>query len=228
MGGGKMIKNMEINSSIIYPLDYEAKYHEIVELLNEELFCGITEETTTQVNAITNISKKKRTQKNEILPMLTANQVYDTVSLCLRKNMPMDLSQAQNLDPQEYQNALYWFIKTMQYIGKYICMMPNIPLYCAFVGITSDTYEILRADPIYSTVIKGVNNYIDGGDFVASQANMSDNSATRFKLQANEIGGGVTKQIEKITVNQTNYISENEMKQGMLIWAKSKGLISKK
>lgn len=196
------------DDTIIDPTDYKSKYEQVIEILNAELFNGLTEENTKEVNIITGTSKKIKASKNDVLPVLSPLHVSTRLNECLRVYRPLTLTEAKLLTQQDLLNALKYFMKLNSEINKFIAFIPDKPLFSIFCGFTTQVYNELMQDSVLSDILISADEYIISLNTTASQANLVDAKTTAFKLQANSIGHGVTRQVEQLTVVQNNYLDK--------------------
>lgn len=207
-----MAKNYIIdNGNVIEPTDYEGKYHEVVENL-EELFGELTQENTTQTNTYGN-QYKMQYRKNEIMPILTPMQVSTKLNESLRLYRPLSYAEVQRMTPDDLQNAFVWFMRLTSYINQYLTYVTDKQLFCAFVGTTVQVYNDLLQEPAFCEILNGVEDYLVSLNFTASQSGLTDRATTMAKLQTNAQGHGLTKQIDSVqnvTINMLDKGKVNE------------------
>lgn len=126
----KTYQLIENETNVIMPTQYESKYQEIVERLDNELFGELNEENTTETRANGQVVKK-RANKNDILPYLSTMQVATKLNECLRVYRPLSLDEIKGFEPSDLLNGFNIFMKLVSYINKYITYVPNRQFLCS-------------------------------------------------------------------------------------------------
>ena len=197
------------DEEIINSTDWKAKAENIIERLDEELFAGLTEESSydTTYDRFGNEKKtKKRVKKGEIMPGISAAQVTAKLNRFLRIYKPMGFKEACSLDEREYLEAYGYYLDIISHINKFTTFLGDKQTYSAFVNITSDVYNELLLDPKYSGVFASIEDGFVQSNFSVAQAGLVDGKTTITKLQTKAAGHNLVKNPESITIVQNNRI----------------------
>ena len=209
------IINLDENGQYVAPTDYKAKYEELVERLNNDLFNDVVakleeeaEEKKKQPKFNQPYDNSTKYSKNELRPTLTPMMVTSRLNRYLRVFRPMNFEDAKAIDDMEYIEAFGYYCDLISYINDYLVYMPDKQTFCAFVNITTDIYNELLSDPLHAQVFKSFEDSFVQTNFSAAQAGIVDTKTTLAKLQTKDAGHNLIKSPDNITVNNYNSIDK--------------------
>lgn len=211
------IINLDENGQYVAPTDYKAKYEELVDKLQTELFDKVEEMADQKLDKIDEKSSRGKSAsysdvmsyaKNELQPILTPMMVTSRLNRYLRVFRPLNFDEAKNVEDTEYLEAFGYYCDLISYINDYLVYMPDKQTFCAFVNITTDIYNDLLSDPLHAQVFKSFEDSFVQTNFSAAQAGIVDTKTTLAKLQTKDAGHNLVKSPDSITVNQYNTIDK--------------------
>lgn len=193
--------------NIVNSTDWEAKSKEIIAKLDEELFDKLSEDDSYDIRYSKDgeeLSRtKKRVQKGEIMPLISATKVATMLNRLLRIYKPLTYQDAQSITPEEYIEANLYYLDVISHINDYIVFLPSKQSLSAFLNISVETYNDMLANPMYSEVFKSFEDGFVDTNYISAQSGVVDSKTTMAKLQTKEAGHNLVKNVDfvKITVN---------------------------
>ena len=214
------------DGDIINPTDYEQKYRNIVQELEDTLFGKLSLSKADRVVLDDNgnvLAEQKGTQtqkfsKNAIMQDIQPAQVTIVLNRLMRRYRPFSLPDAKKMPPEEFLNAYEWFCKLMEHINKYIVYIPDKQTYCAFVNITTNIYNELLQDTTYGPIFESFEDSFVQTNFLAAQAGIVDSKTTISKLQTRDAGHNLVKNPELMTVNNFQTIDRQQVNAQLEKW----------
>jgi len=198
-------------------IDYKQKAEEIIKKLNENIFgkINIDEYFEPEYDEKGNVKGKKRKavslKKNQIMPALSPTSVNACFEGILRSYMPLSYGEAKMYDPQDFLSAYSEFCKIITHINEYLIFKMTKPHFCAFCGITTDTYNMLAQDVVFTDVIKWLNDSFASSIFVDSASGLYNSAAVINEGQTKDVGLNMVKNPEAVVFTNNQFINTKEI-----------------
>lgn len=207
---------IDTTGRVVNETDWEGKANEIIAKLDEEVFDKISDEDVygEKKDFYGNVIKwKKAIKRNELKPTLSPTQITTKLTRYMLIYRPMDLRQAETLEPEDYIKANLSYLDIISHINDYITYLPSKQELCQFINITVDTYNQLLENPKYTDTFKAFEGSFINNNFNSAQAGMIDSKTTITKLQTKDEGHSLVKSPESVTLINTTKIDKVEIGQ---------------
>jgi len=222
---------MDGDGEIFKPTDYKEKCQEIKDKMVSELFSEFREEDFfdkeyDRDGNVVNVSRKKVSiKKNQLLPILSPTRVQTKLESLLRLYKPMSFVEAKSLNPDTFIDAYRYYCELVDFINKYIIFKTTKQSYCAFAGITVDTYNDLMNEPNFETTIKWINDGLISSLFVDSASGLYDSRAIITEGQTKDAGMNLIKNPDAIVFKGTTFVNHQEIENKI---QKFEGMVDRK
>lgn len=197
--------------TLINATDWKAKSEHIIAKLDEELFDRICDDDLYNYRydrdgCVTSKTKIKL-GKGEIKPVISATKVMTVLNRLLRIYRPMNSTEAQSLEPEEYIEANLYYLDIISHINDYIVVVPSKQSLAGFLNISVETYNEMLMHPRYSEVFKSFEDGFVDTNYISAQSGMVDTGSTLSKLSVKDAGHSLKRAEEYAVYNVTNKIN---------------------
>lgn len=222
---------LDSNGEVFKSTDYKEKCEEIKKRLKDELFSEFREEDffdkeyDSSGNVINVNRKKVAVKKNQLLPILSPTRVQTRLESILRLYRPLTLTEAKSLNPNSFLEAYTYYCELIDFINKYIIFKTTKQSFCAFAGITVDTYNELGKNVDFEDTIRWINDGLVGAIFVDSASGLYDSRAIISEGQTKDAGMNLIKNPDSIVFKGNTFVNHQEVDNKIL---KFEGMIDRK
>lgn len=210
--------------------DYKQKRIEIYNKIHEEIFVAITDddlynkEFDKEGNLIHIKRNKLSVKKNEIMPILTTTRVQTQLESIMRLYMPMNYNEARQLEPEDYLSAYSNYCTLIDSINKYVIFKTTKPSFCAFAGITVETFNNLMNDDVLGTTMKWIKDGLEASSFIDSASGLFDSKAVITEGQTKDSGLGMVKNPEALVFSNNTFINKQEIDKQLALFEGMAGI----
>lgn len=206
---------------IINDTDYDTKADYIIDELNRRVFSRLDNYTEKVYNTSTGQYEDvkadvtgKKFYKNQINPIISPTKITIELNALLRQFKPMTLSEAKTLNADDYLIAFNDYCRIISHISDFLMSyVPSKQTFCAFCNITSDIYNEMLVDPVYSQVFKSFEDAFVDSNFTMAQAGVLDKTVTLAKLQTRDAGHNLIKNPEIINLSVNNMVDKSQVRE---------------
>lgn len=214
---------IEVDGSNIYPYDYVNRTDSIIEeLLDIKL--NAFKSDLEDVRDF-NIDVLPRMRKAE--PKLDETQFSILLNDLMRRNRPMGYSEILALTADDVYIGFREFSRLITFLNEYLILVPDKPLFCAYFGISTDTYKRMQEEHKLVDIMRYIEDYLQGIMTTASKNGAVKERSAIMQLTAKDgIGHNVISASEQVTItNNTLKLDMRELEDKKKMY---QNLLSKK
>lgn len=214
---------IESNGTNTYPYDYVSRTNNIIKQLKKLKLDDFVKELEEVRSFNNNVIPKMRKPE----PKIDETQFSILLNDLMRNNRPMTYHETAMLSADDVYIAFREFSRLITYLNEYLLLIPDKPLFCAYFGISTDTYKRLSEEQRLIDIMRYIEDYLQGIMTTASKNGVVKERSAIMQLTAKDgIGHNVVSASEQVVVqNNTLKLDMRELEEKRKMY---QNLISKK
>lgn len=214
---------IESNGVNTYPYNYIERTENIIKHLKETKLDKHSKDLEEVKEFNDNVIPRMRRPE----PKIDETQFSILLNDLMRSSRPMSFHETAILTADDVYLGFREFSKLITFLNEYLVLIPDKPLFCAYFGISTDTYKKMQEEQRLVDIMRYIEDYLQGIMSTASKNGIVKERSAIMQLTAKDgIGHNVVSASEQVVVqNNTLKLDMRELEDKKKMY---QNLLSKK
>lgn len=214
---------IESNGTNTYPYNYTDRTNNIIKQLKKMKLDDFVKDLEEVRKFNDNVIPKMRRPE----PKIDETQFSILLNDLMRNSRPMTYSETAVLTPDDVYLGFREFSRLITFLNEYLIFIPDKPLFCAYFGISTDTYKRMQEEQRLIDIMRYIEDYLQGIMTTASKNGLVKERSAIMQLTAKDgIGHNIVSASEQVVVqNNTLKLDMRELEDKKKMY---QNLLSKK